>query len=204
MGGEHDLVDEPGRRLRCALEHRVVQPSRAVDADAKNTAKSKMMTGPEPPAHTRVISTPGTVVRVRWGSNAGLGVRVCVVHDSRVAREHEPCCSGVMELASMRCSCDVQRLSQHIGSVIRQPAGMSQSVASSVEQAVGASHGTTGSACKAAGQAADLQRLRSARRGLHREIDGRAELVTVNVVAKRLTSVLCSRCKSVFTFGKNT
>jgi hypothetical protein len=145
-----------------------------------------MMTGPEPPAHTRVISTPGTVVRVRWGSKAGLGVRVCVVHDSRVAREHEPCCSGVMELASMRCSCDVQRLSQHIGSVIRQPAGMSQSVAWSVEQAVGASHGTTGSACKAAGQAADLQRLRSARRGLRREIDGRAEFVTVNVVAKGL------------------
>ena len=127
------------------------------------------------------------MVRVRWGSKAGLGVRVCVVHDSRVAWEHELCCSGVMELASMRCSCDVQGLSQHIGGVIRQPASMSQSVARSVVQAVGASHGTTGLARKATGQAADLQRLRSARRGLHREIDGRAEFVTVNLCLKGLT-----------------
>ena len=129
------------------------------------------------------------MVRVRWGIKVGLGVRVFVAHDSRVAQEHQPCSSGVMELAPMRCSGDVQRLSQHIGGVIRQPAGMSQSITWSVVQAVGASHRATGSARKAAGQVADLQRLWSARRGLHREIDGRAEFVTVNVVVKGLLGV---------------
>ena len=129
------------------------------------------------------------MVRVREGIKVGLGVRVCKVYNSRVVQEHEPCSSGVMELASMKCSGSVQRLSQHyIGGVIRQPAGMSQSVTWSVVQAAEASHRTTGSARKAAGQAAHLQRRRSARRGLHREreIDGRADFVTINLSLKGL------------------
>ena len=163
MGLEHDLVDEPGRRHRGALEHRAVPPSHAVDTDANNSARSKRTTCLEPPARTRVISRRRTVVRVREGIKVGLGVRICKVYNSRVVQEHEPCSSGVMELASKKCSGSVQRLSQHIGGVIRQPAGMSQSVTWSVVQAAQASHGTTGSARKAAGQAAHLQRRRSAR-----------------------------------------
>ena len=72
----------------------------------------------------------------------------------------------------MKLTDDLQRLPQHIGDVFPQPAYKGQLVAQSVERAVGASQGTAGWACKAASQEADLARLRSARRSLHREIVG--------------------------------
>ena len=72
----------------------------------------------------------------------------------------------------MKLSAHLQQLSQHIGDVVPQPAHTSQIKARSVERAVGASHGTTGWVCKAAGDAAHLVRLPSARGAVHREIVG--------------------------------
>ena len=64
---------------------------------------------------------------------------------------------------------DFQQLLQHVGDLVPQPAQSNQSGCSSVEQAMAAGHGAAGGACKAPGQAADLARLWSARRGLPRD-----------------------------------
>ncbi len=72
----------------------------------------------------------------------------------------------------MKLTDHLQQLSQQIIDVVPHPASTSQMVERSVERAVGVSHGTAGWVCKAASQEADLPRLRSARRSLHREIVG--------------------------------
>ena len=51
---------------------------------------------------------------------------------------------------------------------------------------IGASHGTAGWTCKAACHAADLERLRSARRSLHRELVGAVQAKFFNLCLKGL------------------
>ena len=84
------------------------------------------------------------------------------------AREFDPASSGLEKLRYLQLRLLLGRLLQHVGHVVPHPAHINQSGSSSVERAMGASHGATGGACKAAGHAADLVRLRSARRGRHR------------------------------------
>ena len=78
----------------------------------------------------------------------------------------------------------LQQLSQQIIDLVTQPAHKSHSAARSVDRAMRASHGATGWVCKAPGHAADLARLRSARRSLHREIVGAVQGRFINLSAK--------------------
>ena len=83
----------------------------------------------------------------------------------------------------------LQQLSRHIGDDVPQPAHKSQSGAWSVKRAIGASHGAAGWTCKAAGHAADLERLRSARRSLHRELVGAVQDKFFNLCLKGLMAI---------------
>ena len=79
---------------------------------------------------------------------------------------------------------DLWQLSQHIGDTVPQPAHTSQIKARSVERAMGASHGITGWACQAAGDAAHLARLWSARRAVHRDLVGAVQGRSLNSSVK--------------------
>ena len=101
-------------------------------------------------------------------------------------------CSGRRGPMIMKLPHHLQQLSQHIGDAVPQPAHISQIKARSVERAMRASHGATGWACQAAGDAAHLARLWSARGGVHREIVGAVQDKFCNQDAKGLTSAaLC-------------
>ena len=115
---------------------------------------------------------------------AWVGGRVCAAHMFPTARERESCTSVLEDLMFLRPRDDLQQLSQHIGNVVPQPAHISQIKARSVERAMRASHGTTGWACQAAGDAAHLARLWSARGGVHREIVGAVQGHFINLDAK--------------------
>ena len=122
-------------------------------------------------------------------------VRVCAAHMLEIARQHEPRTSALGYLMFLRPRDDLQQLSQHIGNVVPQPAHISQIKARSVERAMRASHGATGWACQAAGDAAHLARLWSARGGVHREIVGKFVTVEVNLCLKRLTPDSVARAR---------
>ena len=90
--------------------------------------------------------------------------RVCAAHRLPIASELDLCSSDLRTPKYLK----LRQLSQHIINVVPQPAHKSQSVARSVKQAMGASSRATGWACKAPGQVAHLERLRSASGGVHR------------------------------------
>ena len=81
----------------------------------------------------------------------------------------------------------LRQLSQHNEDVVPQPAHSSQSAAPSVERAMAPSHGATGWACKATSEEADLERLRSARRAVHRDLVGAVQDKFFNLCLKGLT-----------------
>ena len=110
----------------------------------------------------------------------------------QTAREHEPCTSVLGDLMFLKLRDDLQLLSQHIGNIVPMPAHISQIKTRSVERAMGVSHGTTASVCKAAGDAAHLARLRSARGGVHREIVGAVQGHFINLCLKGLTELQSS------------
>ena len=103
--------------------------------------------------------------------------RVCAAHHLPTALVLDLDSSGSETPMFMMLSDHLLQLSQHIGDVVPQPAHTSQIKARSVERAAGVSQGTTGWLCKAAGDAAHLARLPSARRSLHREIVGAVQEV---------------------------
>ena len=103
---------------------------------------------------------------------ASLTGRVCAAYRLQIAQELGLSHSGLKTPRYLKITAAFQQLLQLIDDVVPQPAHSRQSGSSSVEQAMGASHGATGWTCKAPGHAADLARLWSARRSLHRDVVG--------------------------------
>ena len=87
----------------------------------------------------------------------------------------------------MKLTDHLQQLSQHIDAIVPQPEHKSQLGAASVERAMGASHGTAGWARKAARDEADLVKLRSARRAVHRDLVGAVQDKFFNLCLKGLS-----------------
>ena len=121
-----------------------------------------------------------TAVMIRWGSISWICGRVCEAHSLPKVQVLDQDSSGSETPMFMKLSAPLQQLYRHIGDVVPQPAHTSQTGARSVERAMGASHRTTGWDCKVSGQAADLVRLLSARRTLHREILGAVQVSIPN------------------------
>ena len=95
--------------------------------------------------------------------------RVCAAYRLQTAQELGLGSSGLKTPRYLKIIAAFQQLSHHIGDLVPQPAHRKQSGSSSVEGAMGAGYGATGAACKAPGQATNLVRLQSARRGLPRD-----------------------------------
>ena len=119
------------------------------------------------------------MLSIRW--------RICAAHWLPTAQELDLASYGLETPGILKLWLALQQLSQQIIDAVPQPAHSSHSGSLSVERAIGASYGATGWACKAASQEADLARLRSARRSLHREIVGAVQVGCVPVCKKGLT-----------------
>ena len=112
--------------------------------------------------------------------------RNCAAHRLPISLVLDLDSSGSEQCMFMMLSAHLQQLSQHVDDVVPQPAHISQIKARSVERAMRASHGATRWACKATSDAADLVSLRSAQRGVHREIVGAVQDKFCNQDAKGL------------------
>ena len=100
---------------------------------------------------------------------ASLIGRLCAAYRSQIIQELGLGSSRLETPRYLKITAAFQQLSHHIGDLVPQPAHSNQSGSWSVEQAMAASHGAAGDACKASGQASNLVRLQSARRGLPRD-----------------------------------
>ena len=142
-----------------------------------------------PPTHTTSNRSERKAVVTREGFMTSVIRQVCAAHHLLVAWELDLDGSGFERRMLMKLRSDLEQLSRHIGDDVPQPAHKSQSGAWSVKRAIGASHGTAGWTCKAACHAADLERLRSARRSLHRELVGAVQVKFSNQCLKGLIAV---------------
>ena len=102
------------------------------------------------------------------GVTGSMSGRVCAAYGLPVSRDIDPrCCVGVAP-GYLKLRVILRQLVACRLDVVPQPAHSSHSVTWAVVRAMRASHSASGWACKAAGHAAHLQPIRSAREGLHR------------------------------------
>ena len=188
------LPKDTRRRLRLALAHRANRPTTAALPHAKKPMRSKpevdILTlksrGAQHGQHTIRWKEQGMISSAMWC--------VCAAHWLPTARELDLARCWLETPGFLLLRLAFQQLLQHIDDIVLQPAYSRQSSSLSVERAVGAGNGATRGAWKAPGQAADLARLQSARRGLPRDRRGRPWGAVVNVSVKRLTGWAARPC----------
>ena len=169
------MVGHHNRRGQADLEHRGHQLVGDDRPDTKVVMSAKDEQLVSAPAGTPVFRSQCTAGKVRWGTIARLAGRSRGTHRLPTAQDVEHDGSGPKATMSLKPRPLLVGLEQHSTALVPIPAGSRQLVSRSVQRAMGASHRTAGWACKAPGQAADLVRLRSARRGLHRRSSGQVQ-----------------------------